>query len=204
MSAIRPKNGGSPQTEAEKNSLICISKSPGLASHSCPWQGAELGVSAKLACAVAPLVTTSLFMTNISMGVYLNSISILLSPRRLSSSGTQQDSCKENNIYTQTSYMCGILASSVVIRLFFILCIKSAPNSLRLSFRLDPSPPPNPKWSSIPPPICPPYMWWLFLAVFSSKGPSLSLPLAFVAEMCYQPLTSPPSLQNCAPIDFFS
>lgn len=29
----------------------------------------------------------------------------------------------------------------------------------------------------------------------------LSLPLAFVAEMCYQPLTSPVNLQNCAPED---
>lgn len=79
---------------------------------------------------------------------------------------------------------------------------KTAPNSLRLSFPADLSPPRVPTRSNIPPDPS------LFLmagpcCVLSSEGPSLSpLPLAFVAQTCYQPLTSPANLQNCAPTLF--
>lgn len=80
---------------------------------------------------------------------------------------------------------------------------KTAPNSLRLSFRLDPPPPPTPTRPSIPRFVLLICDGCSLLCFLLQRAFSLSLPLAFVAEMCYQPLTSPPSLQNCAPIDFF-
>lgn len=81
---------------------------------------------------------------------------------------------------------------------------KTAPNSLRLSFRLDPPPPPTPKRSNTPRFVLLICDGCSLLCFLLQRAFSLSLPLAFVAEMCYQPLTSPPSLQNCAPIDFLN
>ena len=92
--------------------------------------------------------------------------------------------------------MCDILIASVVIRLLFTRCIKSTRNSSKLTavgwiphhlqLRHDPI---SPRFVLLIGDGC-------SLLVFSPpKGLlSLSLPLAFVAEMCYQPLTSPPSL----------
>ncbi len=65
---------------------------------------------------------------------------------------------------------------------------QTAPNSLRLSFRSDPPPPPSPTRSNIPP-ICPPYVWWLFLAVFSPPKGLLALPAPRFC--CWNVLSAP-------------
>lgn len=163
-------------------------------------------MSENLARAAARLVSTSPVMLNISIGERLYSLAISLSPRRLSSSGGPQDRRKENNIYTPTTCVIFSLlpSSSGSFSLAASNQPETAPNSLRLSFRLDPPPPPSQQRSNTPRFVL------LFCDGCSSvcfllqKAFSLSLPLAFVAEMCYQPLTSPPSLQNCAPILFFN
>lgn len=72
--------------------------------------------------------------------------------------GAQQDSRKENNIYTQTSYMCDILIASVVIRLLFIRRIKSTQNSSKLTAAVFSAGSPTTSNSDTIqyPPICPP------------------------------------------------
>lgn len=157
-------------------------------------------MSENLARAVARLVSTSPFMINISISVHLYALSIAMSPRRLSSSGAQQDRRKGNNIYTRTTYMCDILVASVVIRLLFIRCIKSTHNRSKLTavvFSAGSSTTSNSDTMQYPQ-IRPPCLWWLFLAVFfPPKGPSLSpCPSLLLLKLCYQPLTSPPSLQK--------
>lgn len=69
-------NGGS------RSSLARISgkkrKAGDSRSHCCPRRGAELGLSVKLARAVARLVFTSPFLTNISTSVYFNSLAMVV------------------------------------------------------------------------------------------------------------------------------
>lgn len=114
-------------------------------------------------------------MLNISIGERLNSQAISLSPRRLSSSGGPQDKRKENNIYTPTTCVIFSLlpSSSGSFSLSASNQPETAPNSLRLSLRLDP-PPPQSTTIQIPPDLSSFFVLAVPRCVFSSKRPSLS------------------------------
>lgn len=127
----------------------------------------------------------------------------------MSSSGPSSTEGKKIIFTPRTSYMCDILTASVVIRLrvLFILCIKSTRNSFKLTAAVSSAASSSTSNSETThyPPICPPYICdgcSLLCFLLQIGLLSLSLwrcPLLLLLEMCYQPLTSPPSLQNCAP-----
>lgn len=136
-----------------------------------------------LARAVARLDSSSPFMINISIGVHVDSISIPLSPRGLSSSGEHSRTRKGDDIYTKTSYMCDILFASVVIRLLSIRCIKSTRNSTKLTAVVFSAGSPttfNSDTIQYPPDLSSLFVMAVPCCVLSSKGPSLSrsLPLS--------------------------
>lgn len=92
--------------------------------------------------------------------ILMLSIYFSVSPTAVFVGGGLQDRRKGNNIYTQTSYMCDILTASVAIRLLFILCIKSALNSSKLTAVVFSTGSPTTSNSETIqyPPICPPYL----------------------------------------------
>lgn len=123
--------------------------------------------------------------------------------------GAQQDRREENNIYTQTSYMCDSLIASVVIRLLFIRCIKSTRNSSKLTavvFSAGSPTTSNSDTIQYLPDLSSLFVMAVPCCVFSSKGPSLSLspcPSLLLLKCVISPSHHHRASKNCAPIDFF-